>query len=175
MGLISFFFFFSEGLDNFKRSPYRDSNILRPHPYLSCIAIAWHSHETLHVATQSHFADWPMTATHNSEVINTYCRGNTTDDVSLLSIWETHKCVVLGKWISLASQRKKDPEKELRSLIDKISKLETQHKRSVAVQSASELLTARTELQAKLDLEAKRILFLKRGFFTVMAIKAINS
>lgn len=63
-----------------------------------------------------------------SEAIRTYFRENTTDDVSPLTVREAHKCVIRGRMISLASQKKKASEKELKALLDTILILETQHK-----------------------------------------------
>lgn len=67
----------------------------------------------------------PSTMTHISETIYTYFHENTTDGVSPLSIWEAHKCVLRGELISLASQLKRESEKELQTLVAKISQLET--------------------------------------------------
>lgn len=116
----------------------------------------------------------PLTLDPITDAIKTYFRENTTDDVSPLTIWEAHKCVLRGKLMTLATQIKKASEKEPLALLTKVQKLETQHKLTVAIKVADDLSTACKELQAKLDLQAKRILFFRQGFFMNMVIRSAN-
>lgn len=67
--------------------------------------------------------------------------------------------------MTLASQKKKASEKELKALLDKVLKLETQHKRAAAIKLADDLLTLCKELQAKLNLQVKWIIFFRQVFF----------
>lgn len=67
--------------------------------------------------------------------------------------------------MTLAAQKKKTSEKELLALLTKVQKLEAQHKLTAAIIVADDLALARKELQARLDLQAKQIIFFRRGFF----------
>lgn len=68
-----------------------------------------------------------------AEAIKTYFRENSTEEVSHITVWKAHKCMLRGRLISLASLKKKNSEKELQVILDRVQKLETQHKRSSAI------------------------------------------
>lgn len=67
--------------------------------------------------------------------------------------------------ISIGARRKKDRERETKNLIDRIHKLESLHKQSLAVDTATELLEARKQLQTLFDAKAKRFLFFKKKIY----------
>lgn len=75
----------------------------------------------------------PVTLEPIAEAIKTYFRENCTEEVSHITVWKAHKCVLRGRLISLASLKKKNSEKELQVILDRVQKLETQHKRSSAI------------------------------------------
>lgn len=82
-----------------------------------------------------------------------------TPDMDLM-IWEAHKCTIRGgELIKMGAQRKKRQEKEICDLADKILRLETTHKQSLAAQSARELLDTRKTLQQLFETKTKRSLF----------------
>lgn len=85
--------------------------------------------------------------------------------MSPLLTWAAHKCVIRGELIRLGAKKKREAEKEVNDLVTKISNLEAQHKRSMAINVAAELLELRKQLQSILHLRAKKILFFRKGFF----------
>lgn len=73
------------------------------------------------------------------EVIDTYFCLNTCTELSLLTIWEAHKCVIRGEFFKWGSRRKKKQKKKaISDLSAKITRLETLL--SLSTQSATELL-----------------------------------
>lgn len=80
-------------------------------------------------------------------------------------IWEAHKCSVRGELMRMGAQRKRDKEKEITKLTDKISNLESQHKQSLTTRSAAQLLETRKTLQQLVDATAKRFLFFRKKIY----------
>lgn len=70
-----------------------------------------------------------------------------------------------GELISIGSRWKKQREKEIKHLIECIHNLESLHKQSLSVKSATGLLNARKTLQQILDTKAKRFLFFKKKIY----------
>lgn len=71
--------------------------------------------------------------------LSTFFELNDTQDVRPLSIWEAHKCHIRGSLIKLGCRRKKEHIEKLNSLITRIRRIETQHKKSQVKQSMVEL------------------------------------
>lgn len=67
--------------------------------------------------------------------------------------------------------RKRQREIEIKRLTDLIHKLETLHKQSLSVKSATKLLEARKDLQHILDNRTKRFLFFKERYIMNRAIR----
>lgn len=65
---------------------------------------------------------------------------------SPLITWEAHKCVIRGVLIKHGSRIKKDATSRTSHLLLRLHTLESQHKKSLAIQSQTELLQVRTEL-----------------------------
>lgn len=99
------------------------------------------------------------------EAISEFFSHNNTPDMDPMMIWEAHKCTIRGELIKLGAQRKKKQEKELKDLTDKIINLETAHKQSLAIQTATELLEARKKLQDLFHIKTQRSLFFKKRIY----------
>lgn len=99
------------------------------------------------------------------EAISDFFSHNNTPDMDPMMIWEAHKCTIRGELIRLGAQRKKQQEKELRDLINRIHSLEALHKQSLAIQTATELLEARKKLQELLLTKTRRSLFFKKRVY----------
>lgn len=85
-----------------------------------------------------------------------YFAENTTEDTSPISVWAAHKCVIRGKFISLAAQRNKLRKARINELTDRILTLEQAHKASLAASTLTELTQTREELLEELNHTLKR-------------------
>lgn len=94
--------------------------------------------------------------------LHDYFKLNDTPEVDPLMIWEAHKCFIRGDLIKLGAHHKKEQEAEIKQLTGKIFQLETRHKQSLTMISATELLEARKTLQLTLEATTKCLLFLKK-------------
>lgn len=100
-----------------------------------------------------------------TDTLKDYFKHNNTPETDPLIIWEAHKCTIRGELIRMGSQRKKQREKEIKTLTDHIHNLESLHKQSLSVKSATELLATRKELQQILDNRTKQFLFFKKKLY----------
>lgn len=98
-----------------------------------------------------------------TEAFHLYFATNSSVELSPLTIWEAHKCVFRGEFISMDAQHKKASECKLVNLASKIACFEAVHKQSTEASIAVELMETRKELRQLLDLKAKRKLFYKKG------------
>lgn len=65
----------------------------------------------------------------------------------------------------MGTQKKRERDKEIMKLSQKIQLLETLHKKSLSVQSATTLLETRKSLKQLLDSKSKRLLFFKKKVY----------
>lgn len=72
-----------------------------------------------------------------------YFQGNASSVTHPISLWAAHKCVVRGKFISLAAKRRKARQARIADLSERIHSLEMKHKQSLADNTFQELLMAR--------------------------------
>lgn len=72
--------------------------------------------------------------------IQLYFAENDTPDISLISLWEAHKCVIRGELLALAAAAKRKCQEMVEMLIVKIHRLETFHKHSQSQKSLQDLL-----------------------------------
>lgn len=67
---------------------------------------------------------------HIRTSLNNYFRENDNSDTTPLSLWEAHKCVIRGEFLTLQANRKKTQQITLQELTNKIKRLEILHKQS---------------------------------------------
>ncbi|CAH2282147.1 Hypothetical predicted protein [Pelobates cultripes] len=77
-----------------------------------------------------------------SEELNAYFDLNATGELTDPTNWEAHKSVVQGILIRLTAKKRKVSRQQIADLIDKITSLESQHKRSQLVSTHAALLEA---------------------------------
>ena len=82
-----------------------------------------------------------------------------------MMVWEGHKCYIRGELIRMGAKRKRDGEKVINDLTNKILELESQHKQSLSEKHAGDLLEARKALQQLMTVTAKRFLFFKKKIY----------
>lgn len=77
--------------------------------------------------------------------------------------------------MKMGSHRKRQREKEIKHLTDRIHKLESLHKQSLTVKSTTKLLDTRKTLQQILETKTKRFLFFSgKRFITNLAINRVG-
>ncbi|XP_063806719.1 synaptotagmin-like protein 2 [Pseudophryne corroboree] len=85
------------------------------------------------------------------KTLSEYFDINDTGEVSEITIWEAHKCVIRGKLIQLGSFVKKNSQALITTLLHKIHTLETRHKTSLTPSDLTELSAARAQLRTTLN------------------------
>uniref|UniRef100_A0A8C5M7Y9 Reverse transcriptase domain-containing protein n=1 Tax=Leptobrachium leishanense TaxID=445787 RepID=A0A8C5M7Y9_9ANUR len=80
-----------------------------------------------------------------------YFTENTNPDLSPLTIWEAHKCVVRGFYIQKASEFKRQRSTAISDALTRIVSLETLHKGSLDPDDLIELTAARRDLTTLLN------------------------
>lgn len=104
-------------------------------------------------------------ATFKQVISEYFCHD--TPDVSPMTQWEAQKCVVRGHLLSIAARRKREHKALIQSLAGKISRLEAQHKCSLAIGVVTELVDTRALLSEALYKRAwKRFMLSQKLFFT---------
>lgn len=97
------------------------------------------------------------------QAISDYFLLNNTPDVSPMTQWEAHKCVVHGHLLSIAARRKKEHLALIQTLVRTISRLEAQHKSLLAIEVANDLADTRTRLREELYNKARKRFMLSRN------------
>ncbi|XP_040210578.1 CUB and sushi domain-containing protein 3-like [Rana temporaria] len=97
--------------------------------------------------------------------IQQYFTENSSPEVSPVSLWEAHKCVIRGELIALATKAKKQRQEHINSLMATIKSLEASHKKSHAQATLKDLTQARTSLMEELGKRAKRRYILGQRIF----------
>ncbi|MEE6485596.1 hypothetical protein FKM82_014344 [Ascaphus truei] len=81
-------------------------------------------------------------------------------------LWEAHKASIRGDLISIASHKKKTKLKLQKEILDKITKLEQQHKTTASKKTLKQLNLARSALkQTQLEEVEKALRWSKQKFF----------
>lgn len=80
-------------------------------------------------------------------------------------VWEAHNCTIRGEIIKMGSLYKREREKDITTLTDKIRHLENLHKQSLSTHSATEHLKHRKALQQPFDEKSRRLLFFKKQIY----------
>uniref|UniRef100_A0A8C5LTY6 Endonuclease/exonuclease/phosphatase domain-containing protein n=1 Tax=Leptobrachium leishanense TaxID=445787 RepID=A0A8C5LTY6_9ANUR len=93
----------------------------------------------------------PLTSNDCEQTLALYFQDNETPNVSPLSIWEAHKCVIRGFYIRKASEHKKHREAATVDLLTRIHQLETLHKESLDPAQLTDLTALRRELATLLN------------------------
>lgn len=92
-----------------------------------------------------------------------YFAENSNPEISPISLWEAHKCVLHGELITLAT--KKQHQEYINSLIRTIKSLETSHKRTHAQATLQDLMRTRANLLEELGKCSKRRYILGQMIF----------
>lgn len=98
--------------------------------------------------------------------LNEYFTHNITPEADPLMVWQAHKCYIRGELIQMGTRRKKETDKEIVKLTNKIRELETPHKQSLTTQSAALLLETRNSLKQILETKSRRFLFFKKKIYS---------
>uniref|UniRef100_A0A8C5QMT7 exodeoxyribonuclease III n=1 Tax=Leptobrachium leishanense TaxID=445787 RepID=A0A8C5QMT7_9ANUR len=107
----------------------------------------------------------PPTSNDCEQTLALYFQDNDMPDVSPLSIWEAHKCVIHGFYIRKASEQKKHREAATIDLLARIHNLETLHKESLDPAQLTDLTTLRRELATLLNSTYHRHCLRSKTFF----------
>lgn len=97
--------------------------------------------------------------------IKRYFETNRDSDTNPLNNWEAHKSVIRGDFIKWGARRKKERDREITNLSNKIASLESQHKQSITINLEEELKKCRQALKQILDLKTRRTLFFQKNIF----------
>lgn len=87
--------------------------------------------------------------------IKTYFEINRPGEVSKQAVWEAHKSVIRGELIAHGSRIKKEKQKEILDLLEKIHDLEIKHKRHLDPADSQQLEDLRHNLAQCLDRKTK--------------------
>ncbi|CAH2306738.1 endonuclease, partial, partial [Pelobates cultripes] len=96
---------------------------------------------------------------------------NGVPEASPISVWEAHKSVIRGIFIRFASQKRKATMIEMTDLYQKITSLESQHKRSQLTGVYGELMEHRRKLKDLITRKHLRSLQRTKGFYYAHANK----
>ncbi|KAM8945786.1 angiotensin-converting enzyme [Pelodytes ibericus] len=102
--------------------------------------------------------------TINSHLEN-YFKENLTEDVALPVVWEAHKCTVRGYWIEIASRRRREHTRAIKTLAQNIATLELEHKNGMDPRVLEKLITARRELSQLLNAKTHRAMVATKHLF----------
>lgn len=95
-----------------------------------------------------------------------YFEENATPDVSPLTIWEAHKCVIRGELLRLGALRKRGSQQKIKKLIADIRALERTHKLRGERDALQKLMDARTLLLEEMGRKHKRrVAFSQKLFY----------
>lgn len=107
----------------------------------------------------------PTTLPSLTDCLTEFFKLNAVPGADPLSVWEAHKCSVRGVLINMGAWRKRERKALTLKLTTQINSLETLHKQSLSIESATQLLEARREFQQLLDSSAKRMLLFKERLY----------
>lgn len=102
---------------------------------------------------------------HVCERIHLYFIENTSPDMSPISLWEAHKCVIRGELLALSAKHKKEFQAKLLALTKTIKTLELSHKQTCAHSTLRELIKAWSSLLEELGILSKRRYVLSQMIF----------
>lgn len=102
-----------------------------------------------------------------TSLLKIFFQHNMAPDADPMMVWEADKCSIRGELIKMGTHRKREKEKEIAQLADKIHSLETLHKQSLSIHLALALLDTRKALRQILDAKTKRFLFFHKKKITM--------
>lgn len=100
-----------------------------------------------------------------TKCLTDFFANNDTPDVTPLSVWNAHKCVIRGELLSISANRNKLNRSHIADLTARIHVLEQAHKASVADALLTELTQAREELLEALNKSLKRKFLLTQKLY----------
>lgn len=108
----------------------------------------------------------PSVKTQIKSEISLFLEFNDTGDVSPPILWDTLKAVLRGKIIAISSFKKKNRNKKLEDLKNKLKELERQHKIDSAQDTLREIKNTRNEIDSLATQEIqKNLMFLKQRHY----------
>lgn len=93
---------------------------------------------------------------HIEAWIQDYFRENISPDISQITLWEAHKCVIWGELMAQSAKIKRQNQDTIVRLIDKSRRMEASHKSSHSQQSLQELSHTRSLLLEELGKRTRR-------------------
>ncbi|CAH2319629.1 Hypothetical predicted protein [Pelobates cultripes] len=105
-------------------------------------ASTWTGHEPVQITLQSPPSkpverSWQLNETllndlvvkdQKAQALALYFTDNESADLSQMTVWEVHKSVLMGCFVQLATQKKKEAVSQMSDFTDRISDLESCHK-----------------------------------------------
>uniref|UniRef100_A0A8C5M2S8 Reverse transcriptase domain-containing protein n=1 Tax=Leptobrachium leishanense TaxID=445787 RepID=A0A8C5M2S8_9ANUR len=122
--------------------------------------------DTLWQLNESLLSD-PGLVTRVDEALTNYFADHERTEVPLPTVWESHKAMIRGLLISLASRKKKEQRRELEALHSDIRRLERTHQESGLDDTYTELIQARTRLANALNPQLQRAILRTKCYFTL--------
>ncbi|KAM9316158.1 uncharacterized protein PAF06_007135 [Gastrophryne carolinensis] len=107
----------------------------------------------------------PVVKADIHKVITDYFASNDTGEVSRMSLWEAHKCVVRGVLIKHGARLKRERNKQIELLSREIFETETLHKKTLDAALGAKLTRLRESLRDICLTEAKSMAAKCRRFF----------
>lgn len=107
----------------------------------------------------------PTSSDHIRTRIQQYFTENSSPEISLISLWEAHKCVIRGELMALVAKNKRLQQERIQELLSSVKALETTHKLTQAQSTLQDLIQARFLLLEELDKRAKRRYVLGQRIF----------
>uniref|UniRef100_A0A8C5M9V7 exodeoxyribonuclease III n=1 Tax=Leptobrachium leishanense TaxID=445787 RepID=A0A8C5M9V7_9ANUR len=93
----------------------------------------------------------PTVAQDCAQALQTYFNDNVHPDISSLTVWEAHKCVIRGFYVQKASEFKRQRTADLSDALTRIATLEAKHKDSLDPEHLLQLTAARRDLTTLLN------------------------
>uniref|UniRef100_A0A8C5PI89 Endonuclease/exonuclease/phosphatase domain-containing protein n=1 Tax=Leptobrachium leishanense TaxID=445787 RepID=A0A8C5PI89_9ANUR len=119
----------------------------------------------------AHLAD-PTLLAESRIVMERFFVENTDPEVPLATVWEAHKCVLIGHYISVGLAIKKRREAQILDLYAQIDKTELQHKRTGDPALLTSLTALRHSLADLMHTRHHRALLRSQAFFHVHGNKS---
>uniref|UniRef100_A0A8C5LXQ3 Endonuclease/exonuclease/phosphatase domain-containing protein n=1 Tax=Leptobrachium leishanense TaxID=445787 RepID=A0A8C5LXQ3_9ANUR len=111
--------------------------------------------------------DDPLLQADLTSTLDSFFNENTSEDTPLPTIWEAHKAVIRGFFISRGTARKKKQVEEHSSLLKDIRTLELEHMATASTEVYQRLLTKRRSLNKLLNDSIRFQALKSRSFFAL--------
>lgn len=135
------------------------------HPIMVTVTFPESTHTTKSWRLNPSLVKDPVTLQQIRSRIQLYFTKNPAQDITPITVWEAHKCVIRGELVSLATKAKNTQQEQIKSLIDKIKRLEIFHKQSASKAALQDLTHMRITLLDELGENARRRYILREKVF----------